>query len=262
MSSSATIAISDSAAPAAVAMDLPDDMDTEDANELLFHEVEDLLHTVGMNLNNADLEALRRTLLRDMNRVGRGNHNNGVICTPDKLRKIIRLAREYTYNGKIHWKELAEDHFPGEVNVIRNVFRRWLTAARLEFPNANTGTSISRCSKIGCGLLKRGHICLAPLDAEDMKPHAKKRLHHESDAYLMKLAQKQKRTLTFAEANDEIVRKNGLDATKHVFNAHMFGSAQHTGTDLNEERTAPNAPPRPGIFATRAGATVPRHLYL
>ena len=108
----------------------------------LAHE-HDAIQGVLDAMNDADLEAL----LRDMNRVGRGNHNNGVICTPDKLRQIIRLVREYTHNGKIHWKELAEDHFPGEVNVIRNVFRRWLTAARLKFPNANTGTSISRCSK-------------------------------------------------------------------------------------------------------------------
>lgn len=155
-------------------------------------------------------------------RVGKGKHNNGEIWHPEKMHFMLNNIPDYTgADGKIQWKALQKDKFTSGrfagtgTASLRNCYKRIFDSAKIQFAKDARKCYNSRCSKIGCGLIKQSHFCLAP-EAEDMTSHIKKRLHDESNRLIVEERAKNPGCLfTCAECNDFIVRVKNLDTKWH-----------------------------------------------
>lgn len=162
-------------------------------------------------------------------RVGKGKHNNGVIWHPEKMHYMLDNVPPYTgADGKVQWKGLQKDLFADgrfagtSIASLRNCHKRIFDSAKILFAKDERGCYNSRCSKIGCGLIKQSHFCLAP-EAEDMTSYIKKKQHDESNRIIVEeRAKNPDCLLTCAECNDFIVRVKNLDTKWHKYGKDLL----------------------------------------
>lgn len=174
---------------------------------------------------------------KEKKRVGKGNHNHGEIWKPDKICYMMEHVKDHVY-GKdeahlIDWSEFKEKKFSSGPYAnttkasMRHMYNRTVTSAKCIFKKDKRGIYPSRCSKFGCGLIKKSHICLN-VDGAEMDMHYKKAFHDISNGIIEDwIAQNPGKTPTFGECNDVLVRetqntKHEVFAKNHTFGLHLW----------------------------------------
>lgn len=180
---------------------------------------------------------------KEKKRVGKGNHNHGEIWKPDKIRYLMVHVKDHVRNGGhvkdgghvnvIDWTVFKDAKFSSGPYAnttkasMRHMYTRTVTGAKCIFKKDKRGIYPSRCSKIGCGLIKKSHICLNYYGAE-MTQHVKKLFHDTSNGIIEDwIAQNPGKTPTCGECNDVLVRethntKHEVFGKNHTFGLHLW----------------------------------------
>jgi hypothetical protein len=160
-----------------------------------------------------------------------GFHNNGNKWTSTEQTTLIELYKmvEKLDNGNINWnliRFLFNTALPGPDRTEASLecqFSRILAGAKSKYC---PGGGAERCRKIGCNLLKQGHLCLND-DGVSLSERLAKRLSAEANAFLdrdldAKLTAMGKEYLTNAQANDFFVAERQLRG--HTFDLDKLDS--------------------------------------
>lgn len=233
-------------APTARSLDTMPDVHvvSSEGTPLSASDVADENHVDGNDVDENDVDGNKETsdgcsekVVKEKKRVGKGNHNHGEIWKPDKICYMMEHVKDHVYEKNeahlIDWSEFKEKKFSSGPYAnttkpsMRNMYMRTVTSAKCIFKKDKRGIYPSRCSKFGCGLIKKSHICLN-VDGAEMDMHYKKAFHDISNGIIEDwIAQNPGKTPTFGECNDVLVRetqntKHEVFGHKHMFRLHTW----------------------------------------